>query len=215
MFLACAGAFLCLDLACVAAPVAGDVRKLNQTAPSVNKKMNQSELFSQRTDALALKLNLTLKQLAEKTGLSTGSFFGYRKGRVRITNKAWAKLKAAELDAEKKIGEDGKPSESGENKPFRQDVRMVNPPSEKRTAAVVESSTGLNLMGVLRELVEEKERQIVDLRGQLAEKDRQIDRLLGLLDRQTCAVELFATKARAPAAGSSSAPGQVRAAENF
>jgi hypothetical protein len=61
--------------------------------------MNQNELFLKRTDALAEKLRITLREACIYVGLSTGSFFGYRTGRVPITNKAWKKLEEAEIKA--------------------------------------------------------------------------------------------------------------------
>lgn len=61
--------------------------------------MNQNELFLKRTDALAERLRFTLRELCAHVGLSTGSFFGYRTGRVLVTTKAWKKLEEAEIKA--------------------------------------------------------------------------------------------------------------------
>lgn len=61
--------------------------------------MKDNEVFLKRTDDLGLKLRMNLTDLARHVGLSDGSFFGYRTGRVTISAKAWRKLEAAEKAA--------------------------------------------------------------------------------------------------------------------
>lgn len=61
--------------------------------------MTENELFLKRSDELAYKLRLPLRELAPILGLSAGSFFGYRTGRVSLSAKAWGKLEAAERAA--------------------------------------------------------------------------------------------------------------------
>lgn len=61
--------------------------------------MKQNEIFLNRTDALASKLRMTLRETCAFVGLSFGSFFGYRTGRVEISVKAWRKLEEAEIKA--------------------------------------------------------------------------------------------------------------------
>ncbi len=58
--------------------------------------MTENELFLKRSDELAYKLRLSLRELAPKLGLSAGSFFGYRTGRVALSAKAWRKLEEVE-----------------------------------------------------------------------------------------------------------------------
>lgn len=58
--------------------------------------MTENELFLKRSDELAYKLRLSLRELAPKLGLSAGSFFGYRTGRVPLSAKAWRKLEDVE-----------------------------------------------------------------------------------------------------------------------
>jgi transcriptional regulator with XRE-family HTH domain len=61
--------------------------------------MTETELFFKRTERLAKVLRLSGREIAKKIGVSHGSLCGYRTGRIRITNKAWAKLEAAERAA--------------------------------------------------------------------------------------------------------------------
>jgi hypothetical protein len=52
--------------------------------------------FLERTDALALELGVSLRQLAPLLDLSVASLFGYRSGKIPISNKAWSKLERKE-----------------------------------------------------------------------------------------------------------------------
>ena len=57
-------------------------------------------IFSKRTDRLAEKLDIPLRELGAKIGISNAMLFGYRTGRCEISNKAMQKL----IDAEAKAG---------------------------------------------------------------------------------------------------------------
>lgn len=57
------------------------------------------DVFSDKTDRLAEKLGVTLKELTGVLGFSTDSLFGYRTGRLPISAKAWRKLRNAEHQA--------------------------------------------------------------------------------------------------------------------
>ena len=112
--------------------------------------MTESESFLKRTDLLASIWRLSQRELALKLDLSGGSYFGYRTGRIRITNKAWAKLEAAEATAAIEVGKvpiaksEGNPKEisAGEER---------NPGVEVRLAAV--ESRLASLEGTLAALV--------------------------------------------------------------
>lgn len=51
--------------------------------------------FLERTDFLAESLGVSLRQLGPEIGISTASLFGYRSGKMPITNKALAKVRKA------------------------------------------------------------------------------------------------------------------------
>jgi len=55
--------------------------------------------FVERTDSLADVLKCDVQDLTEILGFSRASLFAYRAGKVRITEKAWKKLEAAESKA--------------------------------------------------------------------------------------------------------------------
>lgn len=55
--------------------------------------------FSERTEVLAKKAGLRLRDLPEKMNLSASMFHAYRSGKYPISPKAWNKLKAAEQAA--------------------------------------------------------------------------------------------------------------------
>lgn len=55
--------------------------------------------FLTRTDLLAATLGCDVQALPELIGISRSSLFAYRSGKARITDKAWAKLRAAEVKA--------------------------------------------------------------------------------------------------------------------
>lgn len=57
------------------------------------------DVFSDKTDQLADRLGVTLKELTDVLGISTDSLFGYRTGRLPISAKAWRKLRNAEAKA--------------------------------------------------------------------------------------------------------------------
>jgi hypothetical protein len=52
--------------------------------------------FSERLQSLSVRWGTTLKGAGERIGLSSSSLFAYKKGRLPISDKAWAKLEAAE-----------------------------------------------------------------------------------------------------------------------
>ena len=109
-------------------------------------------------------MRLSQREIAEKIGVSAGSFFGYRTGRNRITNKAWAKLEAAERAAGI-ISESAAVASPAAAYAVRfSDPKEFHPPPDHFVEAT-------EMIGLLRD--------------QLAEKDRQIDRLLSMLQNQT------------------------------
>jgi transcriptional regulator with XRE-family HTH domain len=146
--------------------------------------VTDTELFFQRTDRLASILRLSQRDLAEKIGVSAGSYFGYRTGRNRITNKAWAKLEVAERAA-------GIISETSISDParFENEVRSSDPnqipvqPNENfppDPPRIMETPPPYQSRGPQWESA---------MLAQLAEKDRQIERLLGIIERQASSLE--------------------------
>lgn len=65
----------------------------------MQEKNRSSSQFSQRTENLAEKMNLLLRDLPQVLGFSERMLFGYRSGKYPITNKAWRKLEQAERTA--------------------------------------------------------------------------------------------------------------------
>lgn len=59
------------------------------------KNRNASQ-FSERTEALAKRLGVPLRELGPRIGLSTSIIFAYRNGSQEISDKAWSKLERAE-----------------------------------------------------------------------------------------------------------------------
>jgi transcriptional regulator with XRE-family HTH domain len=81
---------------------------------------NQTNLeFSDRTDRLADQLGISLRQLAERIGISPAMLFAYRSGKYPISRKAWKKLDQTESNLE----------------PPRSLERISEPPSYASTAA--------------------------------------------------------------------------------
>lgn len=58
-----------------------------------------SSHFSQRTEVLAEKRGVLLRDLPAELGFSERMLFGYRSGKYPISSKAWRKLAAAERAA--------------------------------------------------------------------------------------------------------------------
>lgn len=55
--------------------------------------------FSERTDRLAEKLGLPLRDLPQRLDISQSMLFAYRKGTHPISKKAWRKIRSAEIAA--------------------------------------------------------------------------------------------------------------------
>lgn len=65
----------------------------------MQEKKNDFRNFLERTDVLAKKLKVSLRELAPIMELSVASLFGYRSGAIALSVKAWRKLEAAEKAA--------------------------------------------------------------------------------------------------------------------
>ena len=63
------------------------------------EKNDTSGIFLRRSDTLAQKLGVNVDELPDILGVSRASLYGYRRGKRKVSNKAWAKLEAAEKDA--------------------------------------------------------------------------------------------------------------------
>lgn len=63
----------------------------------MQEKNQSASHFSERTDALAKSLGVSLRNLGPKMDLSTAMLFAYRSGKHVISRKAWAKLERAEI----------------------------------------------------------------------------------------------------------------------
>lgn len=67
---------------------------------AVSQEQNRSaEEFSQRTDHLAQALGVPLNALESFTKISPRMLYAYRGAKNRVTAKAWAKLRSAEIAA--------------------------------------------------------------------------------------------------------------------
>jgi len=75
----------------------------------INHKMTLNEPFLARTDALANALRVNVEDLVDVLDVSRSSLFGWRAGRRKVSNKAWAKLEAAEREAGIGVGRDEEP----------------------------------------------------------------------------------------------------------
>lgn len=60
---------------------------------------NAAALFTQRTDALAAKLDVTIRAVAPVIGVSAAILFSNRGGHRGVSGKTWAKLATAEKAA--------------------------------------------------------------------------------------------------------------------
>jgi SOS-response transcriptional repressor LexA len=56
----------------------------------------------ERTDSLAARMGVSLRQLAGKIGISNALLFACRKGKTPLTNKTWSKLEHLEKQQSKK-----------------------------------------------------------------------------------------------------------------
>ncbi|MDD2763468.1 MAG: hypothetical protein PHE83_05780 [Opitutaceae bacterium] len=65
---------------------------------AVGQAKNRSAVdFSQRTDAIALALEMPLRALPMKIGVSDRMFWGYRSGKYPVKKKGWEKLRNCEI----------------------------------------------------------------------------------------------------------------------
>jgi hypothetical protein len=65
----------------------------------MQQKSDKSSEFSERTDALAAKLERNVSDLPGIIRVNPDMLWGYRRGRYPISSKAWAKLEQAEIAA--------------------------------------------------------------------------------------------------------------------
>jgi hypothetical protein len=65
----------------------------------MQEKKSDFRTFLDRTNELANKLRIPLRELGPVMEMSTASLFGYRSGKIPLSNKAWGKLEAAERSA--------------------------------------------------------------------------------------------------------------------
>lgn len=65
----------------------------------MSTKKEQFSEFSERTDRLAERLGVSLRELSAEIKISQAMLFAYRTGKRPISVKAWAKLEAAERKA--------------------------------------------------------------------------------------------------------------------
>lgn len=98
--------------------------------------------FSERTDALAVRLDTDLGGVMERLGMGRASFFGYRTGKRPISGKAWAKLEAAERAAGIGVRETAPPgigpgAEPGDTEEADGPERR-GPPTPEQTAAMLD-----------------------------------------------------------------------------
>lgn len=76
-----------------------DVSRCAESERQIRAVQHQNQSianFSERTDALASALKISLRDLAERIGISQAMLFAYRTGKQPISLKAWRKLEAAE-----------------------------------------------------------------------------------------------------------------------
>jgi len=63
----------------------------------MERKNNSKEEFIQRTDILAMQLGVSISAVCEIIDVSPATFFAYRAGRRKVSNKSWKKLELAEI----------------------------------------------------------------------------------------------------------------------
>lgn len=116
---------------------------------------NQTFLdFSDRTDALAVRLGCDVQDLPERLGFSRSSLFAYRTGKSRISPKAWAKLEMAERAA----GLDEVEKNPAESENLREDsagyrYRAATPPETALMIGRIEKRLD-DLTDLVREIAE-------------------------------------------------------------
>lgn len=71
----------------------------SQFSQRVQDNFRSQSHFSQRTEELAARLGVLLRDLPAQLGFSPRMLYGYRSGKYPITAKAWRKLEAAERAA--------------------------------------------------------------------------------------------------------------------
>lgn len=81
--------------------------------------MNESEHFSERTDTLAQKMGVSLRDLAKLIGMSQAMFFGYRSGKYPISRKALEKIERFESEQFSPVSE---PKSNYNSNPKLEDV---------------------------------------------------------------------------------------------
>jgi hypothetical protein len=79
--------------------VARNITKRRNKIRTVQAQNQNTAEFSERTNRLAEKLGVSLRDLGPKLEMSTAMLFGYRSGSNLISVKAWKKLEQAEIRA--------------------------------------------------------------------------------------------------------------------
>ncbi len=87
------------ELACVFIRVSRNIAKVQNEIRALQAQNQNIGEFSERTDRLAEKLGLPLRELGDRIGVSTAMLFAYRSGKNPISVKAWKKLEQAELES--------------------------------------------------------------------------------------------------------------------
>jgi hypothetical protein len=128
------------------------------------KSENFSDFFS-RTNELAAKIGLNLSELPEILGFSKPMLFAYRSGKSPISFKAWAALERAERA--NGIFLDGSVEAAAAVR--SSDAKELAAAAEEKPAAADQFPDAGKMIALMAD--------------QLAEKDRQIERLLGLLEK--------------------------------
>ncbi len=119
----------------------------------MQQKKEDFRFFLERTDDLAYKLRITLRELGPVIGMSTASLFGYRSGKIPLSSKAWGKLEAAEKKAGiNSVTHDGVSETDSRVSEFRQ------PPETPVTRQELsEMSAKLDrLTGLVEQLIEQR-----------------------------------------------------------
>ena len=86
------------ELACVFIRVARNITNRQNKIRALQAQNQNIGEFSERTDRLAEKLSLPLRELGDRIGVSTAMLFAYRSGKNPISVKAWRKLEQAERE---------------------------------------------------------------------------------------------------------------------
>jgi hypothetical protein len=138
----------------------------------MQEKFRSFRNFLSRTDDLAANLGVKMREIPAKMGISERMLYGYRSGKYPVTAKAWAALERAERSAGIMLE-----PPAAQVPPAGNEVRSSDP--KELPAAAGEKSAG-GEPGILER--------------QLAEKDRQIERLLGLVSEQAATIRALAER---------------------